>query len=140
MEEIYRQHKIGYYENVGEAGTFYTGIGNNERYESDSLQAVKNFIDKEIKKEFKRTPVYYYDDEWDITSVDEQGNAWAVSKQGDRRKFSKYGLNSVYLRTPENDALMAQIKKVREDIRKLNDEEREIRAKMVVLKIKDVKE
>jgi len=126
MEEQYRDYTIKYRE---VAEKFSARIGDSA-YENKSLSAVKKYIDRADKKDFKREAVIvedYRDYEFGtitscIESTDPKNpDCWVIFNDS-RKSRSKYSINRVYLDNENNRNILSEIKKKGEDIQAIEDE------------------
>ena len=107
--------------------------GNDESTEltDPSMKGIKAKIDAAAKKVFKRFDVFdregWGDDgEWmrkTVTSVDAQGHAWAVDKEGHREKL---GRGDLILATPKNEQIYKKLGELEKQRKALNEQLEEL--------------
>lgn len=151
MSVVYDGITIGYDEDE----SVFRFILRGRNRKADSLKQAKDFIDKPVPEEVKKTPFepveayyrsgysYRSNDEFELVTVtslaeDSKYNsveAWIKDKSGSR---SKVGIHSLYLKTDANFKVIQQMKaldKQEEDIRKQKE-----KALATVQKFEAVKE
>ena len=85
-------------------------MGDDVIYSNISLKAVKDYIDRQLKKNFTKFTAYYQD--WreyikvTITSQDDAGNYWYTDGKGKRGKAT----GNLYADSPENVEIFEKIK------------------------------
>jgi len=98
--------------------------GENEA-KSVSLTAIKEKIDKFLKKNFSRVPAIYKNAPITIYGIHNNGNLM-VEHDGEKEHISRYGFDNIYEDTPENRAVIEQIKLKEEAVEKLQSEINEL--------------
>jgi DNA-binding protein YbaB len=94
-----------------------------------TIEACQEWIDKKLKQKYKRVAVlckrpYGYRDglpeKGEATSVVNNDHVWVTTKaKGERQKVN---IDSVYLDTPENNKLIAEVKALSEERKQIDTE------------------
>jgi len=135
MEEQYKDYTIKYRE---VAEKFSARIGDSA-YENKSLSAVKKYIDRVDKKDFKREAVIVNDyngyELGTITSCVESNHygghagidCWVSLKSGSRKKQD---IEDVYLDNENNRNILSKIKGKGKDIQAIKDEMKTLKSSL----------
>lgn len=141
MEETYKDYKITY---DGHLEKFKVVIGDGD-YKNSNLSSVRKYIDRLDKKDFKRVAVIIKD--WEglsdaiVTSFPENQEhsnykeCWVSFK--DKSKYhqrSKISINQVFLDNPHNRKIFRQMEEKEDLIKKVKDQEEELRKSLETYK------
>jgi hypothetical protein len=104
----------------------------------DCKAAIDKFLDgeKKLKHKFDRFEVIKKDySQWErltVTSITDDA-VWVTDARGNRQKNSEYDCKGLFLDTPENNAIIEQIKQKEADIKSANDQIRQLKASLSYL-------
>lgn len=117
--------------------------GGDEIYSHASMKEVKKFIDKIVKGEFKRIPVYvsarWNRIEWEeaeITSITPNGEVWVTTKGRTWRKVSR---SEIALKTEDNKKVIEKIAKMHKEAEKLEEDIRKTANSITMTSVEELK-
>lgn len=150
IEKEYRGEKIYF---VEAHDLWRVEFEDETEFESESLSAVKKFIDQKAKKTFKRIPIWVHYTRWgrwvdddekatafvkaEITSVTPSGDIWMV-RAGDKKAEK---LREVaWVQSPANDKIVAEIEAIKKEIDEKKDRGEKLEGKLASFDTKKLKE
>jgi len=146
IETIYREHKIVYDEN---SEVWRTEVAERPR-SSQNLKSCKDEIDKflnasdKIKKKFDKFEAIRLIDYGvpfvtvTVTSITDDNTLWIINKSGERRKLSGYELNSLFVVSDANNAIIESIKAKRKEIEEKEKEETKLEESLERVNVKNI--